>query len=163
MHITVVRFSMWHPLAPKPIDASGAHALLTNATYRCQSGHMGNQPSTHSPDSLTFLPSASPHPTPHLTLCWPLSTRYERMFDREVAQALLRHAFSGAGKTDEDVSEMVAAWCASKRERKSRVTEEQRARMYVDLVRKMDGLPAVFMRKAGSDEVVGLTETRLNL
>jgi len=71
------------------------------------------------------------------------------MFDQPVAAALLRHA-AGQTKPDQELTEMIAAWCDSKRERLSRVTAQQRARMYVGLVERMDALPAAFVRRAGS-------------
>lgn len=69
------------------------------------------------------------------------------MFDPEVAAPLLRHACGGV-KSEGELAALAAAWCASRRERRSRVDESQRARMYTDLVRRMDALPAAFVRRA---------------
>jgi hypothetical protein len=48
---------------------------------------------------------------------------------------------------------MIREWIGLKRERLSRVTEEQRGRMYVELVERMDGLPGAFLKKAGAGGV----------
>jgi hypothetical protein len=71
------------------------------------------------------------------------------MFDRPVAAALLRHA-CGRVVPEERLRGLVDAWCASKRERLSRVADSQRRAMYVELQRRMDGLPAAFVRRAAS-------------
>lgn len=76
-----------------------------------------------------------------------LFVRYDDMFEPEVARALFSYTCGHLPTGREGrLQQMADAWCASKRERRSAVTEEQRRRMYAALHERMRLLPAAFLR-----------------
>lgn len=88
------------------------------------------------------------------------------MFDLPVAQALFSHlctaaaaasqqaaaaaasSSSSAPPSQPDSQQLAKTFSALKRERASRVTEEQRQQMYMQLMAQMDALPPIFVRTA---------------
>lgn len=76
--------------------------------------------------------------------------RYERMFDPPAALALMQYLV-GRLKPPGEVEQMAREWAASRRPRRSTVSAEQRAAMYGGLAARMDALPAVFVRRAGTE------------
>jgi hypothetical protein len=82
------------------------------------------------------------------------------MFDLQVAQAMISYLCSptqpdqgGSSSTEStaapsslDPQQLAAAFAALKKERASRVTEQQRQKMYVQLTAEMDALPPIFLR-----------------
>lgn len=62
------------------------------------------------------------------------------MFDGEVAAALMQHT-CGHLKPPEVISAMAQEWCAGKRDRRSCVTPDQHASMYVELQARIQSLP----------------------
>lgn len=83
------------------------------------------------------------------------------MFDLPVAQAMFSHLCTAAPAPTQavasssstpgsqlDPQQLAATFSALKRQRASQVTEEQRQKMYVNLVEQMDALPPIFLRTA---------------
>lgn len=81
------------------------------------------------------------------------------MFNLQVAQAMFKHLCSPAPPPAQagsstsnpqpsalDPQQLAATFAAQKKERASRVTEQQRQKMYVQLVSDMDELPPIFLR-----------------
>jgi hypothetical protein len=79
-------------------------------------------------------------------------SRYESMFEPQVATALFSHickqrGASAAHKSTEEVQAMAAEFALQKRQRASQVNAEQRQALYVQLAAEMDALPAIFVRR----------------
>lgn len=92
--------------------------------------------------------------------------RYEHMFDLQVAQAMFNYLcppahFDQGGSNSmaslaahnnaivvwvRDPQQLAATFAALKKERASRVTEQQRLKMYSQLTAEMDALPPIFLR-----------------
>lgn len=83
------------------------------------------------------------------------------MFDLQVAQAMFKHlctptpppaqpssSTDGHQPSTLDPQRLAADFAALKKERASRVTEQQRQMMYVQLTSDMDALPPIFLRTA---------------
>jgi hypothetical protein len=82
------------------------------------------------------------------------------MFDLQVAQAMFNYLCppahfdqggsnsmaSIAAHNTVDPQQLAATFAALKKERASRVTEQQRQKMYSQLTAKMDALPPIFLR-----------------
>jgi hypothetical protein len=68
------------------------------------------------------------------------------MWEPEAAEQLLRHA-CGPSRPEGEVRAMVGEWCASRRERQSRVSPDQRAAVYAGLQARIDALPAAWLRR----------------
>lgn len=67
------------------------------------------------------------------------------MFEHDVASALFRYTCCLL-KPEPEIAAMVEAFCQSKRQRASQVTQEQQQSMYVTLRQQMDVLPSIFIR-----------------
>lgn len=86
------------------------------------------------------------------------------MFDLPVARAMFQYICSTSDSggsshhTHEQVSEMAAAFAAQKRQRASRVTEEQRQAMYMQLAADMDRLPHIFLRNMDCKRLALVTD-----
>jgi hypothetical protein len=90
--------------------------------------------------------------------------RYEHMFDLPVAHSMFDHLCTAAPAARQaaasstssrnapcsqlDPQQLAATFAALKRQRASRVTYEQRQKLYVQLVDRMDALPPIFLRTA---------------
>lgn len=69
--------------------------------------------------------------------------RYERMFERLVAEQLMAWVFDRPASA---ILEVAAEWSALQRPRQSRVLDELRDSMYACLQQRIDQLPSCFTR-----------------
>lgn len=62
-------------------------------------------------------------------------------------------ASSSSNDQQQDAQQLAASFAALKKQRASRVTDEQRQKMYGQLLAEMDALPPVFVRTAQGCEI----------